>query len=177
MGLEIARQRSKSLKEAYPPSAAATISRCGCQRLTSKSICQAHSVMGSWRLPCSVAYRSEWARAQGNGKAHLREAHGTGAGSVRHTHLSQSAGFHEVAVRRAHRAPIDPLGTDLLSLAALQRLVDTHHQRSIRDESFYKRFQQDAAHLHAGPFRPAQDPVVAMESLVLVRTHRFQIGR
>jgi hypothetical protein len=87
MGFEIVRQRSKSFKEAYPPSATATISRCGCQRLTSKSICQAHSVMGLWRLPCSVAYRSEWARAQRNGKAHTRQAHGTGASTVKHTHL------------------------------------------------------------------------------------------
>ncbi len=63
------RQRSRSFSEAYPPSETATIRRCGCQRLTSKSSCQAHSVSGLWRLPRSAAYRSEGARAQRNGKA------------------------------------------------------------------------------------------------------------
>jgi hypothetical protein len=55
MGFLRDRQRSKSFKEAYPPSATATISPSGYQRLTISSSCQAHSVMGLWRLPCSVA--------------------------------------------------------------------------------------------------------------------------
>src|SRR5215208_1339460 len=87
MGLESLLQRSRSFRDAYPPSQTATIVRSGCQRLTTKSSCQAQSVRLLWRLPRSAVYRSEGARAQTNGKAHTREAHGTSARSVRHTHL------------------------------------------------------------------------------------------
>src|SRR5215204_5504063 len=87
MGLLRLRQRSRSFREAYPPSATATIVRSGCQRLTNKSICEAQSVRLLCLLPRSWVLRSEGARAQTNGKAHTREAHGTSANSVRHSHL------------------------------------------------------------------------------------------
>src|SRR3712207_2641986 len=41
IGLESLLQRSKSFKEAYPPSATTTILRFGCQHLTKSSNCQA----------------------------------------------------------------------------------------------------------------------------------------
>jgi hypothetical protein len=89
MGFFRCRQRSKSFKEAYPPSATATIWRCGYQRLTTKSICQAHSVRLLWRLPhSSFAWRSEYARAERKGRAHTLEAHGTSAKSTTQIHLS-----------------------------------------------------------------------------------------
>jgi hypothetical protein len=93
MGFLSLRQRSKSFNEAYPPSATATIWRLGYQRLTSKSICQARSVSGLWRLAhssfahSSFAWRSEGARTERNGKAQTLEVQGTGASSVRHAHL------------------------------------------------------------------------------------------
>jgi hypothetical protein len=87
MGLPKLRQRSKSFDEAYPPSATATISRSGCQRLTNKSNCQAHSVVFLCRLPCSRQRRSEGANAHRNGSAQTREAQGIGANSATDTHL------------------------------------------------------------------------------------------
>jgi hypothetical protein len=49
------RQRSKSFREQYPPSATATISRPGHQRLINSKSWPAHSVSGLCRLPHSFA--------------------------------------------------------------------------------------------------------------------------
>jgi len=42
----------------------------------------------------------------------------------------ESAGLYEVAMRGTHRVAVDPLGSYLLPLAALQGLVDAYNQRS-----------------------------------------------
>jgi len=74
------------------------------------------------------------------------------------------------------RVAVDALRRYLLPLAALQGLVDAHHQRPVRDERLHERLEEQATRFRARPLRAAQDPMVAMESLVSVQTHRAQGG-
>src|SRR5215217_893872 len=124
------RQRSRSFKEAYPPSATVTISRSGCQRLTCKSNCQAHSVSFLCRFPrsllCSV--QKEPAPKERAVPKSERPIGSEPAASGKPT--SESARFDEVVVTGAHRVAIDSLCYDHLPLTALQSLVYTNHQRS-----------------------------------------------
>jgi hypothetical protein len=68
-----------------------------------------------------------------------------------------------------HRISVDTLGRDFLPVASLQSLIDAHNQRiSFGDEYLHEQAQQDAAHFSTRPLSVAQDPVVAVESLLLV---------
>src|SRR4051812_41128073 len=122
MGLLKLRQRSKSFNEAYPPSATATISRSGCQRLTNKSNCQAHSVIFLCRLPCSPrsnarkgpTYTETAVPKPGKPREWLL--------TTPRTLISEGAALHEVGVARSNRVAVDALRRDLLSPAARSRV-------------------------------------------------------
>jgi hypothetical protein len=105
-------------------------------------------------LPCSWAYRSEWARAERNGKAHTLPAQGIGAKSATQIHLKPLCSSRSGRGWRTHRVPVDALRFDLLSPAPLQRLIDAQDERPVRyDESFHEQPQQPAADF---PTRPQE---------------------
>jgi hypothetical protein len=80
-----------------------------------------------------------------------------------------------MAVAGSDRVSVDAFRRDPLSLAALQGLVDAHHQRiSFRHESFHEQPQQDATRLLSGPLRAAQDPMIAAELPFIVQTYCSQ---
>jgi hypothetical protein len=68
-----------------------------------------------------------------------------------------------------HRVSVDALGRDLLAPTSLQSLVDAHDQRtSFWNERLHHQPQVHPTRLPARPAGAAQDPMVAVESLLLV---------
>ncbi len=95
------RRRSRSLKEAYPPSAMATISRLGCQRLTDNGSCQAHSVIFLCRLPRALQ-RNARSGPERSRTARPKPPRGPrGLCQRGHARPSETAGFDEVLVAGA----------------------------------------------------------------------------
>src|SRR3954447_503931 len=138
MGLLKLRQRSKSFNEAYPPSATVTISRSGCQRLTNKSNCQAHSVIFLCRLPCSPRSNARKGPEHTETAAPKPEMPREWAPTAPPTPISEGAGLHEVGVAGSNRVAVEALCRYLLASARLQGFIDTHNQRSVRDERLHK---------------------------------------
>src|SRR5215212_4641847 len=91
-----------------------------------------------------------------------------------HAHPPQSATLHEGFMGGTDRVPVDTLGSNLLAPTSLQRLVYAEDEWPFPNERLYERSQQDATHVSTRPASAAQDPMVAMEALVLIQTHRPQ---
>ena len=72
-------------------------------------------------------------------------------------------------------APLSEAALDLLTPTSLQSLVYAHDQRiSFGHQHLHQQPQENATHLPTRPAGTAEDPMVAMESLVLVQAHRAQ---
>jgi hypothetical protein len=75
------------------------------------------------------------------------------------------------------RVAVDALGGDPLTPASLQRLVDANYQGApFGHKRLNQQPQEHSADLEARPASTAENPVVAMEALLLVQAHRAQGG-
>src|SRR5215213_2712941 len=80
-------------------------------------------------------------------------------------------------VGRANRIAVDALGSNLLPVASLQCLIDAYDQRiSFGHERLHQQSQQHTARLLTRPASAVENPVVAVESLLLIQAHRAQGG-
>jgi hypothetical protein len=77
---------------------------------------------------------------------------------------TQPGDLDEAALARAHRIPVDPLGGDPRSLAALDRVVDPDHDRAFRHERGDQQQEQDARRRERAPARRVEHPVEAREA-------------
>src|SRR5215208_2640882 len=121
-----------------------------------------------------------WRHSARKEPGHTEEGQGPDPRSPRdwhqqhHAHPPQSATLHEGFMGGTDRVPVDTLGSNLLAPTSLQRLVYAEDEWPFPNERLYERSQQDATHVSTRPASAAQDPMVAMEALLLVQTHRPQ---
>src|SRR5215211_608645 len=170
------RQRSRSFKEAYPPSATVTISRSGCQRLTCKSNCQAHSASFLCRFPRSLLCSVQKEPAPKE-RAVPKSERPWDRSQQHQANPPQSARFDEVVVTGAHRIAVDSLCHDHLPLTALQSLVYTNHQRSSSGhECLHEQPEQDATGLLARPDGTVEHSMVAAEPPFLLEARCSEGG-
>jgi len=64
---------------------------------------------------------------------------------------AESTGFDQVAVARAHRIAIDPLGGNVIAATTLDGIIQRKHQRPLGEEGLDEQTQQDLAPLYRRP--------------------------
>src|SRR4051794_16721671 len=77
-------------------------------------------------------------------------------------------------MRTADRIAIDPFGLDPLPPAALDRIVNTHHNGTCGHEPFDQQSQQKTARVTATPASTAQNTVIVDEVAITAAAHNPQ---
>jgi hypothetical protein len=72
-------------------------------------------------------------------------------------------------VAGAYRITVEAFGPGLLAPTSFQGFVYAQDEWPFRNERLYEQSQQDAARLAARPAGTAEDPMVAMEALMLIQ--------
>ncbi|HEY8746210.1 MAG TPA: hypothetical protein VIU62_24225 [Chloroflexota bacterium] len=92
------------------------------------------------------------------------------------THPAQPTRLDEVGAAGAHGLAVDALGRNAPPASPLDRLVHADDERAIRHEGGDQQTQQDATDRQAGPARPVEHPMVALEARSVGQSHHPQRG-